>query len=111
MKRRGPALAGLLLLSLLVFSACAGLGEADGWASPVALDEDANVILVGSGEDRIFAVDVRSGAIIWAFPDNESAFPGLLDEVNADAFYTTPVAASAGGDELIIAEYDGGIVY
>ena len=91
----------LLILALPVLVACRSVTGATGWAPPAEVPGREGEVIIRNSDDRISVIDIESASEKWTFPDDEKLFPGLIDEIGADAFYAPPVFLP-GGDEFVI---------
>ena len=100
----------LLILALPVLVACNSVTGATGWAPPSEVPGREGKVIIRNSDDRISVIDIESASEEWTFPDQEKLFPGLIEEIDADAFYAPPVFLP-GGDEFVIASEEDGIIY
>jgi len=100
----------LLILGLPVLVACASVTGSTGWAPPAQVPGREGEVIIRNSDDRISVIDIESASEEWTFPDDEKLFPGLIDEIDADAFYAPPVFLP-GGDEFVIGSEEDGIIY
>ena len=101
---RGPRL-GLVIVAAAVFAtACAGLSNPEGWASPVIQDDTA---LIFQKHERISSVQIEDGQIIrtnWTFPnDNIEA----QKDIELRAVYRAP---AFDGSFYFMAGFTGTVV-
>ena len=102
----------LLILALPLIAACRGVTGTTGWAPPVELPNgETTVVLVRNGDDEISAIDIDGLEEIWRFPGEENLFPGLGDEVNAEAFYGPPTPVGSPPEEFLVGSEEDGVVY
>ena len=106
----GRGLFALLILALPVLVACNSVTGTTGWAPPTEVPGRENEVIVRNSDDRISVIDIESASEQWTFPDEEKLFPGLIDEIAADAFYAPPVFLPSG-DEFVIGSEEDGIIY
>ena len=105
-----PWLFALLLLALPILIACRGTTGATGWAPPTEIPGREGKVIVGNGDNRLSVIDIDAGREEWTFPDPEKFFPGLLDTIDADAFYAAP-AFLPGDEEFVVGSEEDGIIY
>ena len=103
----------LLILTIPLMVACAGVSnDPEGWSAPSSIlnEENNELLIVRFGENKLAAVDLDSNAIVWQFPSSDGYFPGITEEIESRGYYGTPVL-SPEGDELLLGDYDKGLVY
>jgi outer membrane protein assembly factor BamB len=83
----------LLLLALLVLSACARISKPEGWSAGLVVDD---TLFVGTREGRLLALDRFTGETRWAFD--------LRGEETLRAIYSAPTFAD---NTLFVGGYDG----
>lgn len=101
----------LVLFTPLVAAACGIQDNPDGWAAPTPVSVEGETLLIlGSGEAALVAIEAETGVPRWVFPDADESFPGLSETVDAGAFYSAPARIAATG-EIVLGTYEDGIVY
>lgn len=101
MTRRRLSAVPLLLLVLLLSSACSGsIMKPQGWAN-AAVVGDSSTAVVSLDKGRVSAVDLATGQELWRFP-NPDRFADQ-DKLNPTAFYGQPIV---DGDAVYVAGYE-----
>ena len=110
---RRLGLLALLALTLPLLAACSLTDSPDGWAAPTTSPQDADVVLLAAGDERIVAYDFATGTEKWRFPDQNDSFTGLDRTVDPGAFYSNPafVAPGSENEEIVVGAYADGTVY
>ncbi len=91
MKTKLSVLIGSLLIALLLGGCASGL-TSSAWPG---ISADANLAYMAGGQ-YVYAVDLKTGAQTWRFPDKPSV---------ANPFFATPVL-TPDGSQLIVGGYD-----
>ncbi len=97
--RRLPRRLSLLLLGVLVallFAACTGTANPQGWAAPVV---SGDMVIVGTDDGELSALRLPDYTLIWRYPAE--------NDDNLEAIYSTPVVTA---DTVYFGDY-GSEVY
>lgn len=94
--------AGLILSLAVLASACGGVTQPQGWATPAFQDDSAYLLL---DKERLFALTLAEGpaTTTWTFPnkDDESH-----DDIELRAVYARPIV---DGNRLYVASFRGDV--
>ena len=112
MKHRIWLFAALILITP-VLGACQVSNDPDGWAAPFDLstNENEQAVVIRDGDNHLVALDLTGPSVLWAFPNSNGEFPGILGEIGTEGFYGLPALVPPDGEELVFGDYDTGVIF